>query len=216
MDNPVLALSSKVDSLLFGTRAVKSFIKGAYKAHQKLENSYSKLITASALTKSQSFKEIFESHIAYTKSFLSFNDEIIRSTRVAYDSLKRLAFEVKSTLSLLKIEKKNLNRIKKDNQESQISVLTDRCSTLVRNITETVNTRVKEAINSHLSSLKHVKTSTIALIPNENFSEILEKSEIMQKSHSRSIDRSKNNKWHLQSTSVIEGKRLEYGSRLKK
>ena len=157
MDISLSPVSSKLSSLLTGTRIVKKFLKGANKIHVKLERDYISLSSICDASKCLNFKDIFLDHLAYVKSFLNFNDQIIKSTRNSYEILKRSTLEIKSKISILKVEKKSLKRMKSEkNEENSLEIL-KRCKNLSHEMSLKVKNSVEEAINLHLLSLKHLK-----------------------------------------------------------
>jgi hypothetical protein len=157
MELSLSPVSSKLSSLLIGTRIVKKFLKGANKIHVKLERDYFGLSSICDPSKCMNFKDIFLDYLGYIKSFLNFNEEIIKNTRTSYEALKRATLEIKSKISIVKVEKKSLKRMKSDkNDENSLDIL-KRCKDLTDKTSLKVKQNVEEAINFHLISLKHMK-----------------------------------------------------------
>jgi len=154
MEPTLSPVANKVNSLLSGTRIVKKFMKGANKIHTRFERDYLKLASICDSSKCINFKDTFENHLSYVKSFLKFNENIINQTQSAYEMLKRATLELKSKLSILKVEKKTMKKMK--NNENTEDILR-RCKELLSEAGQKTKVYVEEAINSHLFALKSVK-----------------------------------------------------------
>jgi hypothetical protein len=149
-----------IEELLSGTRMIKKVFKGLGKSHTKLKSDYVKYISACNINKQPVFQKILESYKKYIKSFVNFNDKAIEAINSSYGSLKSLAFELKSNLSVLKIEKKTIEKIKNDPNEASkknCSDIINRCEDLSRSSLENASLRVTDAVNSHLFALKCIR-----------------------------------------------------------
>lgn len=129
-------------------------MKGANKIHIRFERDYLKLASICDSSKCLNFKETFENHLSYVKSFLKFNENIISQTQSAYEMLKRATLELKSKISIIKVERKTMKRMKNDENSNDIF---RRCKELVSEAAQKTKVYVEEAINSHLFALKSLK-----------------------------------------------------------
>lgn len=157
MELTLSPVSSKLNSLLAGTRIVKEFMKGANKIHTKFERDYLKLASICNPSKCANFKDLFENYLSYIKSFLRFNNNIITQTQIAYETLKRTSLELKSKISIIKVEKKTMKRMKDDKNDENMMQISKRCKDLLSDTSQLTKKHVEEAINSHLLSLKSLK-----------------------------------------------------------
>ena len=186
MNKSFAEVYSKVEDLLISTRAIKKFMKFINKSHERLENDYSRLISVYEHCKSTVFSNEFKNHIVYMRNFLDFNEEVIRGTRVAHNSLKRLSLEIKSKLEILKIEKKSISQMKNNKYENQVIEIIGRCNELESGCYIIAKDTITQAVNSHLYALKHVLIGSIISVKSDDqFSAELEQSTTKRKSENK-------------------------------
>lgn len=171
MERTLSPARSTLEQLLQVTRKVKKVIKGAHKIHSKLEKDYVKLINSCEIQACPDLSKLIGTHTSYIKSYLNYNQEVIRSTRISRDCLKRLVLDIKSKISIVKVEKKSLSRLKGENPDRQIEDILSRCQLLVSNCTNHVKTDLSCAVDTHLSSLKFLTSG------NENMQKSVKKHE---------------------------------------
>jgi hypothetical protein len=102
-------------------------------------------------------KNIIEDHKSYISSYLSYNEEIIRSSRAEYERLKRFILDIKYQKKLLKLEEKNLKIMAKakENYQQDCENLLKRCKKMVDELQEKVKEVVVASIDSHLFAFKN-------------------------------------------------------------
>lgn len=78
-------------------------------------------------------------------------------TQMAYETLKRTSLELKSKISIVKVEKKTMKRMKNDKNDENIKQIIKRCKDLLLDTSKLTKIHVEDALNSHLFSLKFLK-----------------------------------------------------------
>ena len=175
MITSIKEILSNVENLLEGTRAIKKFIHGASKAHSHLECDYIKLMNSLNIEKYQFITKL-GSYKEYLNSFLKLNENIIKTTKNTYESLKRLIVELKSKLEILKIENKNIKRLKNEIDDEYSLEIKSRCDLLKKESLETTKKIIKKALDDHLYSLKSIKIGNLNM--ESDFSQELENSRV--------------------------------------